>query len=602
MSFYSKALMRLFTFILCSSFGITFSFLTQIAYAEDRVIVTATKDPQSTEKLPQSVSKIDEDDWNQAGGILEQALAPVPGVYVSASGGPGQLRTVQIRGAKSEHTLVLVDGIRVNDPVSASRTFDFGSYGTGVDSIEILRGPQSVLYGSDAIGGVIQIFTTKLSKGPHVYLEGGSQNTVKANVSAYGFRAGIEKSRGISEADANEGNTERDGYQNFYMGGSQTVPIAEKADLDLVANLSDSTTDTDKAVGRGGDSSNTFSRDRQLIFGAKTHYFLHEGADWSVTGSLIDVNREDNTFSNSYFRGDSWQVGTSYRDKITENHEATVGIETFKESGTTSDFTGTRYFRGGGVYVQDAFEVGNFHGSLGLRGDAHSEHETAKTIRASLGQWMIARAFRWKANFGTGFKAPTLYQTYSTFGTPGLRPERSYGGDFGLEWKDSDLHLEATYFQNRFRDLINFQSNHFVNITTTETKGFEFLAAIREKYYGIENAFTLLRSKDRSTGLTLLRCPQNLNTTTITGYFGNTEISGVMRYVGTRDDVDPNSLTFARKSLPSFYVFGANGTQRLSEQAKLHLRIDNLLNRQYQELAGFGTRGFSAYLGAEFNL
>ena len=189
-----------------------FLFFSVLPSFADTLVVTATRMETPAEELPQAITVIGETELQNKGQNIGEVLRTVPGVVLSQNGGPGQPQSLFLRGAKSEHTIVIVDGIIVNDPMSPSRSFDFSQIPVGeIERIEILRGPQSVLYGSDAMGGAIQIFTKHGYNDPIIRLEYGSYDSYKAGFSAYGFNADYFQTKGFSAADKNEGNTEREG-------------------------------------------------------------------------------------------------------------------------------------------------------------------------------------------------------------------------------------------------------------------------------------------------------------------------------------------------------------------------------------------------------
>lgn len=576
-------------------FTLLFSLLAQA----ETIVVTATRSGSSTDELPYSVGSLSGQEWRNSGESAERALTTIPGVAVTAAGGPGQPRTVLLRGAKAEHTLVLVDGMVLNDPLSPSRSFDFGQIPVSeIDRIEVIKGPQSVLYGSDAMGGVIQIFTKKGAHPLKAKAEAGSYQTGKLQASYLGFHAGYEKTKGFSAADEREGNSERDGQRLWRIGGSKEFPLGEKATLRVQADYEDSLTDTDSNGGRGSDSFGTYTSGQQLLFRTEAFYLYSDALELTSAISLNTHDRDDNTVSPAFYKAYLAKLEQLAQWKL-KGHRATLGLEAEQESGRSSDLVQRRSFQGGAVFFQDQFGK-RLHGTAGARVDFHSEHRASPNFRGGLGYWLLPDRLRFKGSLGSGYKAPSLYQTYSRYGTPHLRPERSLGADLGIELQGAEWSTELTAFANRFRDMIDFNpiSSKYFNLRAAKTYGLEWSLARSWRYLTLRNALTTLRSADRDTGLALYRRPLLTNTFSADFQQGKERGFGLqLRYVGRREDVHPT--LFNRQKMPPFAVINASAFQRLSPEYKLTLRGENLANRHYQEISGYGVPELSAYAGIE---
>lgn len=569
-----------------------------LAHAES-VVVTATRTATPTSELPYSVGSVNGEEWARAGADPAQALSKITGLSFTAAGGPGQTRTLLLRGAKPEHTLVLVDGMVVNDPLSPGRTFDFSRIPVDeIERIEVLKGPQSVLYGSDAMGGVIHIITKKGAYAPRARAEVGSYQTGKAQVSYLGFHAGYEKSKGYSAADEREGNPERDGWRVWRLGGKKEFALRDDLSLQVQADYEDSLTDTDTNGGRGGDKAGTYTSGQQLLFRTEALYLHAEDLEFSTALSITTNSRDDNTVSPAYYKAHLAKLEQLARFSFAK-HQLTLGLEGYQESGLSNEISRRRRFQGGAVFVQEKFGQ-RFHGTAGARLDLHSVHHPAPNARLGLGYWFVPDRWRMKSSVGTGYKAPSLFQTYSRFGSFGLRPERSLGADLGLEFTSEKWDTELTAYHNRFRDMIDFNSatSSYFNLRAARTYGFEWSLTRKFRYVTLRNAFTTLRSADRETGLRLYRRPVISNTVGVD--FTKEDLYGAsaqLRYVGRRDDVHPS--LFSRQKLPPFAVINANAFYRLNREYKIFARGENLGNRHYQEISGYGVPEISGYAGVE---
>ena len=560
---------------------------------EPLVIQESSFSPQV--KKPDTVTG---EDWERGGERAEQSLQRIPGISFSSSGGAGQTRSVFLRGARAEDTLVLLDGVPLNDPLSPSRAFDFSQVpSSDIERVEILKGPQGVLYGSDAMGGVVEFLSREPSDETHAKLEAGSYESFRLRASRLGMRGGYESSKGFSSADKRQGNAERDGYKSWNLGGSKIFSWNDQSLLRVFAQYQNSTTDTDKNGGVGGDSLGTFTQNSQLVFRLENEKVLENLWLWKTTGSLFYRNREDNTSGPSIFESRLIRIGSNLRRSIAE-HTPTLGLELQDEMGKATEVQGRKNNQAAGIYLHDLWERNRFQASGGIRSDYADR--LFHTWNAGLGYWIVPKIFRWKANGGNGFKSPSLYQKYSSYGNSSLRPSRLLGIDSGLEYVQEDWRTEISYYETRGKNLIDFDlaSSKYKNIRHTLTRGIEvFLAKTQGRWQGSQS-FTTIYAKNRISGAKLTRRPSYIIVSELSYQekdLWQASLSG--RYVGKRLDVHPT--TFTDQDLPGFFVAGLNGSYSWAKNWKLQGRVDNLLNRHYQETSGYGTPERSFYLGLE---
>lgn len=563
------------------------------------LVVTASRDATF------SSATVNGEEWERRGARVEEALA-LPGVSFAPNGGPGQSRSLFIRGARSEDTLVLVDGIPLNDPSNVARSYDFAQWPTDeIERIEVSKGPHSVLYGSDAMGGVVQIFTRRQAERARLRVEGGSYGTLRARAAHLGFHAGYEKSDGFSAADERQGNTERDANRSWNLGGAKDFSLAPDTSLRVQGLYQQNQTDTDRNGGPGGDSAGTFAKASRLLFRAET-FHVSNGYEWTTAGSLHSRVRDDNTNGGpDFYRAHLWRAESRVQRSF-GSHTPVAGVEYNEEAGRSSQFTNRRSFRTGAAFLQDQYADGRWQLTLGGRFDLHSEYGRAWNARAGVGYWLVAESLRAKASVGTGFKAPSLYQTYSAAGTPGLRPSRILGGDAGFEFLSEDWNAELSYYENRYHNLIDYvyatapARSYFANTGRALTRGVEAGVTRRFGFFSVKNSLTTIRAVDTVTGQKLKRRPAFGNTLELAFRKGDfVGATARFRYVGRRVDTDPTSAVGAAQNMPGFLVVGMDFFHRLDEDWKLVARGDNLLNRHYQEVSGYGTPAVSGYLGAE---
>jgi len=605
------------------------------------VVVTADRLLTPTDEVGSSFTVLTGEEIARTGkGTVLEVLRDVPGLEVVQTGGMGKTTSIFLRGANAEHTLVLVDGVEVNDPISPRRSFNFSDLTIdNIDRIEILRGPQSTLYGSDALGGVIQIFTRK-GKGKSslsLSTEGGSFRTFRETVGSeggteqvrYAFTLSRTDTRGISAADRREGNDERDGYRNqtvsVRFGGSPR----EDLDLDFSARYIDAKSDLDNSGGAGGDDPNRTLDSRRLFLRSEARLFLWEDRwEQRIGFSLTDQERKDrndpdtdhplDSLRSSYdsaFRKIEWQ----HNLYLSEDHTVTFGLETEREEGNFRYHSESAYgpydssfpektVRTTGYYFQDRVRWGDRAvTTLGFRLDDHNRFGRRGTGRIT-SSFPIGAGRRLKGSYGTGFKAPSLYQLYAPAGSFGpignaaLSPEKSRGWDAGFEqnFRNGRGRTGVTYFSNRFIDLIDFDFGAgYRNLSGAATRGIEaFLSFRPNDVLGLHLDYTYTATEDKGTGEDLLRRARNKLSAGVTYSFRKKgDLSVDLRYVGRRDDRDYSVYPAQRVELGGYAVVDLASSFPVNDRCLLFARVENLFDKDYQEVKGYGTPGRAAYVG-----
>lgn len=608
----------------------------------EEIVVTATRIETPAREVASSVTVISgaKIEKTQESLVLD-VLKNAPSIDVARTGGPGGTTSVFIRGAKSEHTLVLIDGIEMNNPISTGRTFNFANLTTdNIERIEIIRGPQSTLYGSDAMGGVINIITKKGTGGPHISIsaEAGSFDTYRENAALSGagalFNYSLSLSRedavGFSAANEKDGNTERDGYQNTTVSTRLGFTPTDELGVDFVLRYTDSRADIDNAGGAGGDDPNNTDENKQLFLRTVARINLFDGFWVQRFGfSLSDQDEENNNgkdpshpsdLTESTFNSNIVKFDWQHDLYLHKTNTVTAGFEYEEEEGEsrfhsesafgpfTSDFDNKKA-RTRGVYLQDQIKLfDSLFTTLGVRTDYHSKFGSETTYHAATAYILKGTGTKVRGTFGTGFKAPSLFQLFSQYGDVNLTPEKSTGWDIGLEQTllNKKAAIEATYFRNDFDDLIDFDSSTstYKNISKAWTRGVELSASLRPvDVLTLSANYTYTDTEDKTTGAELLRRASNKFGFDLSYRFlkkGNVNLG--VKFTGERDDLDFSTFPATTVRLGSYTLVNLAASYDISKHVRLHGRIENLLDEDYEEVLGFGAAGISAFAGVKVSL
>ncbi|HSA95625.1 MAG TPA: TonB-dependent receptor [Acidobacteriota bacterium] len=619
-----------------------------VARPKHDVVVTATRLETPERKVGSSLTVVTGDALVRTGEpFVLDALEAVLGVVTSRNGGPGAAASVSVRGAGSEHTLFLLDGLELNDPINPARSFDLAHLALSeVERIEVLRGPQGLLYGSDALGGVINIITRTGRGRPRFTLASSADTlgTLSADASVagssekaeYSLAIFHERTPGISAASsAFPGNVEKDGYRHLSLSGRIGYAFRPATSLTLFLRAVTARTELDNFGGPGGDDPN--SRQDYGTLQARTQLRdLSRGGRWERTLNLswlgsrrdhlnpTDATHPDDREEGSY-RSDLFKLDWQNNLFLAPTHTLTAGLELEEERGR-SDYTAEGAWgvsessfpsaRAGsaGLYLLDHWEAGDrFFVTAGVRAETHRRTGAALTFRVAPAYLIAATGTRLKASFGTGFKSPSLYQLFAPatswgpVGNPDLRPERATGLDAGIEQRlaGGRFILGVTWFQNRLRDLVDFDYQAgYINIGRARLEGLEASAEFRPaEGFHIGAAYTRLSARDLDAGTDLLRRPRNkLSADASARLFGRFDLAASLLWVGRRLDRDFSSYPTATVALPGYVLLDAVLSVPLGSGLEVFVRADNLLGTRYETVWGYGSPGRALRTGLRLAL
>lgn len=574
------------------------------------VVVTATRLPAIVADSP-GARVIDRRTIDRRGAVFAaDILADVPGLSVVRSGAFGGVAQVRMRGASPGKTLVLVDGVPVNDPAEVNGAFDFSGFElSDIERIEVLSGPQSSLWGSDAIGGVIA-FTTRDIDGLAAEVEAGSFGTTRGRLAAgvsterYGFGAWVSHfdTDGISAADAADGNPEADGFTSTTIGARGRYAVTPDVAVDGALRWTDSDADLDgfpPPTFALADTLDTQSSEQWSGFGRLRLHALGLAHQFSVSAS--DIARETVSAFPSAFEADRqvfrWQADGSAAgvDFVVgaerEDTEGSLSTGLTRELGTSSAFATAR------IEPTDRLSL-----TGALRFDDTDDFGSKTTGRVS-GAFETGAGFILSAAYGTGFKAPSISQAvcdfcFSAQSFPVLRPETAEGYEGAIGWGSADGRIEGrlTFYRLNVEDQITYIFNpvtfdsFYVNVAETATDGVELEGRGRlGGGFDLTVAYAWTDARNETTGARLLRVPEQAGSATL-GWTGE-RLSGALTVRAEGDQDDAGGVREA------FITANLNASYTLTEAVTLTARIENLTDERYQQVFGYGEPGRSGYVG-----
>jgi vitamin B12 transporter len=612
------------------------------------VTVTANRLQTPERETASSLTVLTREDL-QAAGIhsVVEALRVTVGLNVIQNGPPGSAASVFIRGGDAAQTKIMLDGIELNDPVTPSRSFDFSHLMVdNIDRIEIIRGPQSPLYGSDALAGVINIISRAGEGKPRIRLasRGGTFGTFSGHAEAAGESKTIQYSAGAScfrtdgfsaAGSQYAGNEEKDGYRNLTLSGRINLRLRDNLEWLVSARSLQTRTELDNMGGAYGDDPNHVSEcDSVILHSGLRGLFLRNRWESSLDLSCVDTSRRyDNpaddahpfSAENAEYLSDITKLNWQNNIFIHSANTLTLGLEYLQEKGestysSSSSLGGTlsvfpqNTADNLGVFIQDRISLDDrLFFTLGGRWDHHSRAGSALTYRAAPSFLIKATGTRLKTTLGTGFKAPSLYQLYAPatcwgpVGNLELEPERSLGWDAGFEQEffGRSLLFSAAYFSNSYRNLIDFDYTHgYINVGTASSRGVELsLKSQPLDFLFFHSTYTYQKAENDVTKEALLRRPRHKFTLESRGtWMDSLQVRLTLIYMGESSDMFYSGYNADRVTLDDYVLLNSALSYDLFSGIILTLRMENMLNQEYELVKGYGTPGFSVYGGIEIQL
>lgn len=572
------------------------------------VTVFANQTPTATNRSGSTVEIVTQQDLESTPETrVADYLSTLPGITSSANGGLGKSTTLRIRGLSDRYVSVRINGIDVSDPSSVQTSYNWGGLTTaGISRIEVLKGSQSALYGSEAIAGAINITTLRATEPGTTYsvgVEVGSYDTVRGDLSiaSKAERGDIAltlsrvESDGFSAADENDGNTEKDGYEGTIalLSGGYEATDQLRLGFDLIYQNED--TNIDAFGGPGGDADRPFYTDRK---GGRIYAeFDGDAIDHELALSYFETERSDplTPFGSPTFVGDRTEL--LYTGRAFVGGTGLVFGGSYSEE--TADFgTGTASYEIFSLFGEAQFELSDtLDLATSFRVDDHSEYGTKPTARAALA-WRPAAGTIVRASIGTGFRAPSLNELFGPFNfgptDPDLEPEESRSAELGIEQAlAGGTVLKATAFYTEIDNLISYPVNQYEQIPgTSVSKGVELAADVPlSEGINLFANYTYTDARDQNNAR-LSRVPYHDFVLGLNAQIGD-RMSGVITLNRVVDRLDG----FPSGPVSDYTLVNAGLSYSLTDAATAYVRIENLLDEEYQTSAGFGTSDRAFYFG-----
>jgi vitamin B12 transporter len=627
--------------------------LVPIASSEDsddslnEVVVVANRAPEPLSKVGNSVTVLNQQAIQESQKVdVSELLATTPGITFSRNGGPGTSTSVYIRGANSDHTVVLFDGVVVNDPSLIGGNFDFGNLLVGdISRIEILRGAQSTLYGSQAIGGVINIITAEPQPGlgADIQAEGGSLGTglakggIGGKFENWSFRLGATyyATDSMPSLDKRYGGAITDPYHDSVVSGRATYNFSSDVQFDERAYWTESRVFYDGYPPPNYVLANypQYEDVRQLFdytglnFSFFDDHFKNRIAYEYTTTQHSDYNDAVSPIAQiDGYRGNNSRVEYQGTWAIADGYQAVFGVQQEKSWSDITPVAPAHADTGQvGEYVQFQGEVAK--GLTFTAGERHDHYDTFGQHYTGqfAAAWTLPSSTVLRASWSQGYKAPSLYELYSPYGNSTLKPEVSTGGDGGVEqhlWNDR-VTVSATYFLTHFKDLIEFEDcpgsplcetigqagGYYANLNRAKASGVELQAsALLSTSLAVAANYSHIKTVDETPesptyGQQLFQRPEDVANLSLSYTWPHgIETMIAARYGGPSSDQNFSVYPTATVRLGGYVLLDLRVSYPVNDKLELYARVDNIANKWYETIYQYGTWGRTAFMGLRAKL
>lgn len=578
------------------------------AQEQNTVIVTATRTAETADQSLAAVSVITRADieQSQAEDVVD-LLRLQSGIDIARNGGPGASTSLFLRGTNSNQTLVLIDGVRASSTTTG--TFAWQHLNTSdIERIEIVRGPRAAQYGSDAIGGVIQIFTRK-NKTAQLRIMGGSYKTglIEAGIGGgdnikYSLNATDKSSEGFSRTSQKSSSydADKDGYRDQSISGNILFPLTDKTSLKISGWYSKSNVEYDAYGGVYGVSDNSNST-------LDLHLKNQTTAIWSQTLSAGLATDDSKNTSSSISRIKSNRIMADWQNDLVlnQNNLLSLGLSTYTDRGNNVSLSGNSSRFNESITNNAAFAIlqssvrGNDF-SLSARIDDHERFGKNNTGQIAWG-YNPSQKLRVLASYGTAFRAPTINELYyPNYGNPNLNPEKSSTAEVGLRYQPTpQQQLRINAYHTRITDMIQsvavaLYTYEATNIGKAQIDGLEIEHDLNLDAWTLLTRFTLQKAIDVSDKSDLLRRPRQKLSMQLRRHLSNkSSIGAEWIYASERKD-------YGNARLDAYNLVNLSGRYQLRKGTWLEARLENLFDANYQLVKNYNTPGRSIYVGINY--
>ncbi len=575
------------------------------------VIVTATRSEMPLPNVLADVSVLDRTDIERSGAVsVAEVLSRVPGISISQTGGPTSTTGVFIRGAESRFTAVFIDGVRIDSQSTGGATYEAIPL-SQVDRIEVLRGPAAAVYGSDAVAGVVQIFTRRGEQGfhPSVTTGIGNYNTHDTGVSLRGADGSVDYAIGLADTGS-QGfnaipagtNSDRDGFRNRSFSGRLGWKIQPDQKLELT--LLDNQQKTQYDGYGSAPPTNDIAKSRLQTFGLNwnsqwednwsTRFALTRSTDRFETTPSVYATE---THTTTYLVRNQFNVGSGLLAADLERRE-----DNLQNSDTTPSVNTKR--------SQDAVALG-YGAQFGVHSlQANARHDNdsefgGNTIGSIAYGYEISPTLRATASTGTAFRVPTLFQRFSIYGTSTLKAETSNNNEVGLRWLSGVDRASLVVYQNDIENLINYVSGAgscingtgafagcYGNTGHARITGATIAGGTRVENINLAASLDVMDPMNVDTNAYLARRARQQASFTADMPLGEWNVGAQLQYVGKRFDNASNSV-----SLDPYSLINLTASRAIDRDWRVLARVNNLANTSYAFANGYATAGRTFYVG-----
>lgn len=614
----------------------------------DEVVISANKYPNKTSLTGKVVTVITRQQLEQSGGKdLSQILTEQAGIYIGgANSNAGKDKSLYLRGARVEHTLITIDGVPVYDPSGIGSNFDIRNLSIDqVERIEILKGSQSTLYGSDAIAGVINIITKRTpaeSFSANGLISYGSNNSLRTNAGLNGKTGFVDynlaysfyDTKGINEAISNNGNEDKDGFQQNNLQAGIGLQVAKRVRIQPYFRFNKIDGDIDQ--GAFTDELDYTYSQKSYQAGVRNEFLLGK----TKLNLLYNFNHIDrlyiddsvksrngfDTYSRGSYKGAEHFVDAFVTVPLGRSSSKFIGGADFRTSTTDQEYFSTGFFgpynppplrnknqNQTGLYAAiNVNDKSGFNLELGNRMNIHSENGSKYVFNINP-SYLVNKRYKLFANLSSGYRVPSLYQLFSEYGNQELEPESAITAEAGVQYfsPGNKFTGRATGFIRNVNDAIAFQTR-YINLDKQKDHGAELELSfkpannisIKAFYSFVDGKITTVQNGKDTSYFNLNRRPKHSAGFTA-GIKATDKLyaSFNLSWFDERKDAYFDAMTFqtVNVTLKSYVLLDIYVEYALyKSRIKILADLRNIANSKYNETAGFNTLGFNAYGGVRF--